>query len=445
MLYWRAMSEISELERRTISKAMWRLIPFMCVCYIAAFIDRVNVGFAKLKMADDLGLSGTVYGTGAGIFFVGYFLFEVPSNLIMERVGARVWIARIMIVWGVISSCMMFVVGKWSFYGLRFLLGAAEAGFFPGMILYVTYWFPKSYRSRMVSLFMTAAVGSFIIGGPLSGWLMEHPQFGLPDWKWLFLAEGIPSILLGFIVLWYLPNGPKTARWLEPAELAWLTSRLEEERAQQEKKQHFTLMQALTNPKVLLLSLIYFLNVVGGYGFDFFQPQILKNAFPSYTKQELGYLTAIPALITIPVMIWYGRSSDRKKENRWHVALAAWVFCGGLLLLSYGGSGMLVLTAMTLCVIGRWCVIGPFWGLPTAFLTGTAAAGGIAMINSIGNLGGQAGPVILGKFEDPSGYGTGLRILAGLVFFCGVMTLLLKVPKADPTPESEPAPPGASR
>jgi MFS transporter, ACS family, tartrate transporter len=426
------MDQPSDLERRTISKALWRLIPFMCICYIAAFIDRVNVGFAKLKMMSDLGLSDTVYGTGAGIFFVGYFLFEVPSNLIMERVGARVWIARIMIVWGVISSLMMFVKNAWMFYGLRFLLGAAEAGFFPGMILYVTYWFPKAYRSRMVSLFMTAAVGSFIIGGPLSGWLMEHPQFGLKSWQWLFLAEGIPSILLGFVVLWYLPNGPRDAKWLEPSELAWLSARLDEERAAQEKKAHFTLGQALTHPKVLVLSFIYFLNVVGGYGFDFFQPQILANAFPSYTKSQLGWLTAVPAAITIPIMIAWGWSSDRKKENRWHVALAAWAFTLGLFLLSMGNTPALVLFAMTLCVAGRWCVIGPFWGLPTAFLTGTAAAGGIALINSIGNLGGQAGPVILGWFKDPSGsYAPGLRILAVLVFFCGVVTLLVRPPKPD--------------
>jgi nitrate/nitrite transporter NarK len=294
---------------------------------------------------------------------------------------------------------------------------------------------------------MCAAVGSFIIGGPLSGWLMEHPQFGLKDWQWLFLAEGVPSVLLGLVVLWYLPNGPKDAKWLEPSELAWLSSRLEEERAQQEKKKHFTLLQALTHPMVLLLSLIYFLNVVGGYGFDFFQPQILANAFPGYTKSQLGWLTAIPAAVTIPVMIAWGWNSDRLKENRWHVAIAAWIFVGGLVLLSVKGlSGPLVLTAMTLCVIGRWCVIGPFWGLPTAFLTGTAAAGGIAMINSIGNLGGQAGPVILGWFKDPSGsYAPGLRILAVLVFFCGVLVLVLKNPRTEATPSSGSEPPAAGK
>jgi ACS family tartrate transporter-like MFS transporter len=430
-------------ERRVMSKVTWRLIPFMCLCYLAAFIDRVNVSFAKLSMLVDLNMSQTVYATGAGIFFVGYFIFEVPSNLILERVGARIWIARIMILWGIISSSMMVVKSAWMFYVLRFFLGAAEAGFFPGMILYVTYWFPKAYRSRAVSLFMAAAVFSFVVGGPLSGMLMDHPQFGLRNWQWLFLAEGIPSVLLGVVVLAYLPNGPKQARWMAPEELAWLTARLDAERAHQEKKQHLSLLQALSHPRVLLLSLIYFLNVVGGYGLDFFGPTILKKAYPALTTSQLGWLSAIPPLITIPIMILHGRSSDARGEQRWHVAVAAAVFAVGLVMLSLNPSPPMVVVAMTLCVAGRWSVIGPFWGLPTAFLTGTAAAGGIAMINSIGNLGGQAGPVILSWFADGAGsYAKGLRVLAVLVTMCGVLTLMIRLRKAEPAAAAQPDAPG---
>jgi ACS family tartrate transporter-like MFS transporter len=427
-----------------MSKVAWRLLPFMCLCYVAAFIDRVNVSFAKLSMLSDLHLSTAMYTTGAGIFFVGYFIFEVPSNLIMERVGARIWIARIMLLWGFISAGMMFVKGAWGFYALRFLLGAAEAGFFPGMILYNTYWFPKAYRSRTISIFMAAAVFSFVIGGPLSGWLMDHPQFGLRSWEWLFLVEGVPSVLLGIVVLFYLPNGPRNVGWLKADELDWLSSRLDAERAEQEKKKHFTLVQAFLHPKVLLLSLIYFLNVVGGYGLDFFTPTILQSAYPTLTKSELGWLSAVPPFITIPIMIVHGRLSDRMKEQRWHVAIAAWWFSVGLLLLSFRLPPIMVLVAMTLCVSGRWSVIGPFWGLPTAFLTGTAAAGGIAMINSIGNLGGQAGPKILSLCQSGDGsFSLGLRVLALLVAFCGVLTLSLRVPRPE-APAAELARPSES-
>lgn len=414
----------SALEASVMRKVAWRLLPFMGICYVAAFLDRVNVSFAKLSMLADLNLSTAMYATGAGIFFLGYFFFEVPSNLILERIGARIWIARIMILWGIISSAMMFVTGKWEFYILRFLLGAAEAGFYPGMILYTTYWFPKAYRSATISIFMTAAVVSFVIGGPLSGWLMDHPQFGLKNWQWLFLVEGIPSIILGIVVLFYLPNGPRQAKWLKPEELKWLVSVLESERAAQERMKRFTLKDALLHWKVMLLSLIYFLTVVGGYGVDFFMPTLLQSAYPALTKSQLGWLSAIPPLITIPIMIAHSRRADRVREYRWHVAFAAWWFTAGLLLLSFPVPPFLVVVALALCVSGRWSIVGPFWGLPTAFLTGTAAAGGIAMINSIGNLGGQAGPWILATFQSPDGsFGLGLRVLAALLALCGLLAV----------------------
>jgi MFS transporter, ACS family, tartrate transporter len=428
--------EQSALEQHVMRKVAWRLLPFMGICYLVAFLDRVNVSFAKLSMLADLNLSTAMYATGAGIFFVGYFIFEVPSNLLLEKFGARIWIARIMLLWGIISAGMMFVTGKWGFYILRFLLGAAEAGFFPGMILYNTYWFPKSYRSRTISIFMTAAVFSFVFGGPLSGWLLDHPQFGLKNWQWLFLVEGVPSVLLGIVILFYLPNGPRGARWMKPEELAWLTSVLDSERAAQEKKKHFTLKAALLDGKVILLSVIYFLCVLGGYGVDFFLPTLLQSAYPALSKSELGLVSAVPPLITIPIMILHSRLSDRLKERRWHVAIAAGWFSIGLVLLSFRLPPPMLIVALTLCVSGRWSIIGPFWGLPTAFLTGTAAAGGIAMINSIGNLGGQAGPAILAVFQSSDGsFALGWRVLAALVAMCGVLTVsLLPADRHRPAP-----------
>src|SRR5882762_1902639 len=258
-----------DIEQRVISKIAWKLIPFLCVCYMAAFLDRVNVGFAKEQMVADLGLSNAVYGLGAGIFFIGYFLFEVPSNLILERVGARIWIARIMIVWGFISACMIFAQGPMSFYTLRFFLGAAEAGFFPGVIFYMTNWFPVAYRSRTTAVFMTAAVLSNVVGAPLSGLLLGLDRvLGLRGWKWLFIVEALPSLLLGVAVFLRLPKSPTDAKWLEPEELGWLQNRLDMERAAVEADRKMTLKQAFTDPRVLLLCFVYFTAVIGGYGLD---------------------------------------------------------------------------------------------------------------------------------------------------------------------------------
>ena len=417
-----------DIERRVVSRTAWRLIPFLCLCFMAAFLDRVNVSFAKLTMLPDLGLSQAVYATGAGIFFVGYFLFEVPSNLLLDRFGARLWIARIMVAWGLVASAMMFVTDRWSFYALRFLLGAAEAGFFPGVIFYLTQWFPRAYRARTVSLFMVAAVLSYVVGGPLSGWLMDHPHLGLRGWQWLFLVEGVPSFVLGVAVFFYLPNGPQSARWLSKDEAAWLTARLGAERAEQERHGRFTLGQALGSPRVLLLSLVYFLGVTGAYGLDFFSPTLLSQAYPGASTSTLGWIAAIPPLVTIPIMILWGRSSDSRRENRWHVALPLFALAAGLLALGLHLPPALTVAALSLCVAGRWCFIGPFWGLPTSMLTGTAAAGGIALINSIGNLGGQAGPVLVSLRSSSAGsLEAGLAMLALVVAICGAIVLVVPI------------------
>jgi ACS family tartrate transporter-like MFS transporter len=434
MLNSPAVEQGQEFERALMSKITRKLMPFLCICYIAAFIDRVNVGFAKEQMMADLGFSTAIYGLGAGIFFIGYFLFEVPSNIILERMGARVWIARIMVTWGIISTCMMFVSDVTSFYVLRFLLGAAEAGFFPGIIFYMTYWFPAAYRSRTVALFMTAAVVSNIIGSPLSGWLLEMDGVaGMRGWKWLFLIEGIPSMVLGILVFMVLPNKPADAKWLSSDERNWLETRIGTEQAQVAKHNHMSLVQALIDPRVLLLSFIYLTNVVGGYGLDFFQPTLVKQVFPDATPSMVGYINAIPALFAVFVMNWHGRSSDRRSERRWHFATAVWGAAGGLFLASLPLPPVVSLVALALAVSGRWSAIAPFWGLSTTFLSGRAAAGAIAMINSVGNLGGFAGPYIMGWFKDNTGdYILGLRILAVTTFIGGIVALTMRTQR-EPT------------
>jgi MFS transporter, ACS family, tartrate transporter len=436
-----AVEATVELERRVVRKVAWQLMPLLCICYVAAFIDRVNVGFAKLEMLPALGLTQSQYAFGAGIFFVGYFLFEVPSNLLLVRFGARRWIARIMFFWGIVSACMAFVTGPNSFHALRFLLGAAEAGFFPGVIYYLTAWFPSAYRGRAVSSFMMAAVFSFVVGSPLSGWLLDHPQFGLAGWQWLFVVEGIPSVLLGVVVLARLPDGPEDARWLAPDERAWLLARLASERAEQDRRHSISLGKALRDRRILFFSFIYFLNVVGGYGLDFFAPTLLARAYPDLGATALGRIAAIPPLLALPVMVWYGRRADATRDYAGHVAGAAFAFAVGLASLALPLPPALVVAGMSVCVAARWSLIGPFWSLPTALLTGAAAAGGIAWINSIGNLGGQIGPVLLDAFAAPGGsFANGLVLFAVLLALCGACALFIRARRWGKEDPSAPAP-----
>jgi len=415
-------------ERQLMAKISWRLIPFLGFCFLVAFLDRVNVGFAALTMQADLKFSDAMYATGAGIFFLGYFLFEVPSNLILEKVGARIWIARIMIVWGLISSAMMFVSSPGMFYVLRFLLGAAEAGFFPGIILYLTYWYPTAHRARTVALFMTAPPLAGLVGSPLSGFLLDHHPASLLGWQWLFLIEGIPSVLTGIAVLLLLPNGPRTAKWISAAEADWLTQRLDAERAEREKHHKMSVTRALLHPRVLLLCFIYFLIVIGAYGFDFFMPKILNKVFAGVSKTQLGLISAVPSFITVFVMVWWGRRSDRLGERRWHVVWPSVWAAIGLTVASFDVVPPLVaLAAAALAVSGRWSCLPPFWGLPTAFLSGSAAAGGLALINAIGNLGGYAGPKVMGFMKDMTGsYAGGLRLLAAAYILGAILVLSLR-------------------
>ncbi|HEX7899411.1 MAG TPA: MFS transporter [Planctomycetota bacterium] len=427
------------MEAQVVRKISWRILPLIWICYVAAFIDRVNVSFAAEAFKTDLGFNADVFGAGAGIFFIGYFLFEVPSNVILHKVGARVWIARIMIVWGLVSTSMIFIQGKGSFYALRFLLGAAEAGYFPGMILYLTYWFPSAYRSRTIGLFMTAPAVAEIIGGPLSGFLLDHPCFGVKGWQWLFLVEGLPSVVLGLAVLALLPDGPGRVSWLTPAEKDWLSARLESERRDVPKLGFF---EALRHPRVLVLCLLCFLLCTGGYGLGMFLPQVLRGAFPSVSNTQLGFLTAIPSLIAAVVMILWARHSDRRGERRWHVAIPAWIAAVGLATSSLGVAPALAVVCMTAGVSGRWASNPPFWALPTTFLSGTAAAGGIALINSIGNLGGYAGPRLMGALQVWTGtHAAGLRLMSFALLAAGLLALALRLrPSPQPTPAALPTP-----
>jgi ACS family tartrate transporter-like MFS transporter len=412
---------LQTVERRTIRKISWRLLPLIVTVYFVAYIDRTNVSFAALTMNKDLGLSPYLFGWGAGIFFLGYFLFEVPSNVILEKVGARIWIARIMITWGLVSGAMAFASGPASFLTLRFLLGVAEAGFFPGMILYFTYWFPKSYRARVISALFIAVPGSNAVAAIISGAVLEMDGLlGLTGWQWMFIVEAVPAVLLAFAVLVLLTDRPAVATWLEPTEREWLESALRDERRQIERAGHLGLFQALTDARVLILSLIYLTIVTATYGITFFLPQIVKGI--GLSNMMTGLVTAIPYTIgTIGMLLW-GASSDRYDERRWHFCVACMLATIGFIGAGVFGSSFLALAFMSVATIGLYGSKPAFWPMPSLFLTGTAAAGGIAMVNSIGNLGGYFGPFIVGWIKDSTGsFEAGLYFLAASALASGII------------------------
>ncbi len=418
-------------EQAILSKITWRLLPLLFLCYIVAYIDRINVGFAKLQLQQVFGgdpaVFGRVYGLGAGLFFIGYFLFEVPSNLVLHRVGARIWIARIMVVWGLVSMAMMFIQSTTVFYGMRFLLGAAEAGFFPGVILYLTYWFPVRDRARTVAMFATGGVIAGIVGSPLSGLILGMDGLaGLAGWQWLFLIEGIPAVLLGAVVLVVLPNGPREARWLTEAERAWITSRLADEAASLERQQRHRLTEAFTSGRVWLLCLLYFLLNVGGYGYEMWLPTIVKE-FSGASNTTVGFLNAVPYVAAAIAMLVVGRYSDRTGNRRWPVAVAAMTSAVGFALSGWLHNPFLAMAALVLAFVGLKSTLGPFWALGTALLSGTAAAGGIALINSVGNLGGFAGPYLVGVIKDQTGSNVAALMTLGVALLAmGLLALTIR-------------------
>ncbi len=409
-----------DLERRVIRKVGWRLLPFMFLLYIVAYLDRINVGFAALQMNQELGFDAEVYGFGAGVFFVGYFLFEIPSNLILERVGPRLWIARIMLSWGLVAGAMALVKTPTAFYLLRFLLGLAEAGFFPGMILYLTYWFPAAQRARAVAWFMTATAIAGVIGGPISGALLElHGLGGLRGWQWLFLLEAAPAVVLGVVVWQRLIDRPEHAAWLLPEERDWLVGRLAEESAARDRLGSYSLREALLAPRVWRLAMVYLALVVGIYGVGMWLPQVVKDLLGGATAGDfkVGMVSAVPYLAAAVGMVLVGRYSDRHDAaRRLHVAGSLLAGVIGLLACAWLKGPVVVLAALALAAVGIWGALGPFWSLSTGFLNGTAAAGGIALINSVGNLGGFAGPYLVGVLKQASGgYSLPFLALAGLV------------------------------
>jgi len=412
---------------RTIT---WRVMPFLFICYVLAYVDRVNVGFAKLQMQQDLGMSDSVYGLGAGIFFLGYFLFEVPANMILQRIGARRWIGPLMMAWGVVSACTLFVTSAGSFYVLRFLLGVIESGFFPGVILYLTYWFTQKRRARMVALFMSAVPISGIVAGPISGWILSRmaDTGRLSGWQWLFLLEGIPSVLAGLVTLGFLTDRPSEAKWLTEDEKSLVLRGLEEEdaRKRQAGGSGHRLVDAFRSLPVWLLSLAYFGMAGGNYGITFWLPQIIKDTITT-DPQAIGWISVIPWVSSIVAMNLWGHHSDKTGERRWHLALAAAVGAAALAASAIPGiSGPAGIAALTIAASAIMCQFAVFWALPTAILSGSAAAAGIAWINSIGNLAGYASPHAVGFIRDEThSMLPALLALAGLQVMTAVIAVVV--------------------
>ncbi len=417
---------MSDIERRTIGKVTRRLVPFLILCYFVAYLDRVNVGFAGPSMIKDLSFTQTVFGAGAGIFFIAYFLFEVPSNLALERFGARKWIARIMFTWGLISGATGFVWNDTSFYAIRVLLGIAEAGFFPGIIFYLTLWFPSIYRVRIVGWFMFAIPISTVIGAPISGLVLGLDGIaGLKGWQWLFVVEAAPALLMSVAVWVYLTDRPADARWLEPDERRWLADRLDAERRHRESFLKLDVLRSLLNTRVLALGLVYLGLVTPNYGIGFFLPQIVK-AFGGLSNFEVGLVNAFPYAVGAIGMVLWGYHSDAVRERKWHAAIPTAMIAVGFVAAALLNDPYLKMIAIAVAAFGIFAVLPVFWTLPTALLSGAAAAAGIAAINSIGNLGGYFGPQIFGIIKDAShsDFG-GLLFLAAAAAIAVVLILAL--------------------
>lgn len=416
------------IERRAYRRVTWRLIPFLFACYVAAYLDRVNVGFAKLQMLADLRMSETAYGIGAGIFFIGYFLFEVPSNLILHRTGARVWIARIMVTWGLLSAGTMWVTSATAFYVLRFLLGVAEAGFFPGIVLYLTQWYPAPRRARIIALFMTAVAVSGVIGGPVSGWILSEMagKNGWAGWQWLYLLEGIPAVLLGVATYFFLDDSIAGARWLPDDEKAVLQAQL---RADPPGEEHVSVFATLRDGRVILLAALYFCSILGLYGLAFWMPQLIRTLGVA-EPWKVGALSAIPYAVATVAMVLAGQSSDRRGERRWHLVGCALVGAIGLLGAAWFRTQPVAgMIAFSVAAAGILSLPPLFWTIPTTLLRGVSAAAGIAAINSLGNLSGFVSPYMIGAITDATGEATvGLYVLAGSLVLSAGLSIVATAP-----------------
>ncbi|HEY4253900.1 MAG TPA: MFS transporter [Roseomonas sp.] len=436
-----AMSAEAAMRAQVMRKVALRLLPFLGLLYFINYLDRTNIGFAAPHgMNDALGFDRAAFGLASGIFFIGYLLLEVPSNLILHKVGARRWIARIMVSWGIIAAAMAFVPNASTMFVLRFLLGIAEAGFFPGIILYLTFWFPKRERARAIALFMVAIPLSSVLGAPLSAWLITIGHdlvFGLDGWRFMFLVEGLPAILVGVWCWFYLTDRPKDATWLRPEERAWLQREIDTEQEQTSQRYHYPLRKALTQPRILALAFVYFGIVYGLYAVGFFLPTIIagfQQAFDTrYSVLQQGFIVAIPYVFGAIAMVLWARHGDRTRERVFHVAIPAII--GGLAIpvALYLQSPFTTMIAVTICAMGICCALPTFWPLPTMFLAGAAAAGGVALINSLGNLAGFAGPYITGFLSDLTGSPkAGLWLVGAFMIAAGLTAIALKAaPEAD--------------
>jgi ACS family tartrate transporter-like MFS transporter len=418
------------LSRSVTTKVAWRLLPFLFLLYMINILDRANVGFASLQMQPHLNMSESVFALGASIFYIGYLAFEVPSNLILARMGARRWISRIMISWGLITCFTMAVRTPWEFYLLRILLGIAEAGFFPGIILYLTYWFPSRQRARTVAFFMVASPLTGVLGNPLSGAIMQYMDHvgGLRGWQWIFVLEGIPAVLLGVVTLYFLTDRPEQANWLTAEERDCLVSQVGQEERKRQQLHGLTFLNAMMDGRVWLLISIYFTVAVASNAFGIYLPKLIKGKFPDHSESQIGLLAAIPNLCAIFAMIANGLHSDRTGERRWHVGLPAFLSAVGWIMCALVDSPAVFIFSLALVQMGIMSMLPTFWSLPTAFLSGTAAAGGIALINSVGNLGGFVGPNILGQFKEITGSFTGgLLSIAVILAGGGILTLFMRI------------------
>jgi MFS family permease len=416
-----------DFERRTYNRVTRRLIPFLFMCYVFAFIDRVNVGFAKLQMQHDLNLSDAAYGTAAGIFFIGYFFFEVPCNIALQKIGAKYWLGPIMIAWGIVSGSTMLVKNEFQFYLVRCILGIVESGFFPGVILYLTFWYTGRYRAKMVAAFMTAIPISGLIGSPISGWLLDAMSSvgGLRGWQWLYLVEAAPSVIAGIVTMIFLANSPRDARWLSEEERALLLERLEQdESAKHAQGGHHHLADAFKSLKVWLLCLVYFGFVMSNYGITFWLPTVVRDTL-TRDPFQIGLLTMIPWGTAAIVMVLVGHHSDKTGERCWHVAVSAIVGAAAFALSAiHGIPGALGLVLLTIAIAGITAAYSTFWALPTAFLSGAAASAGIAWINSVGNLGGFLSPYLVGKLSDLTHSMTIALLMLG---FCSIVSAVITI------------------
>lgn len=433
----KAPNHIASIEKRTVRRVMVRIIPFICVLYIVAFLDRINITFAALKMNAELGATSQQYGLLVGIFFLGYFVFEIPSNLLLHRVGARIWIARILVSWGLIAALTGLAQNVGHLYGLRFALGLAEAGFAPGMMLYLTYWFPRRSRAQAVGVYLLGMPVATIIGAPLSGLILDHVSwFGLSSWRWLLILEGVPAIVLGFATYFLLPNRPEGASFLAPEERTWLVTRLAEEADDARRHGTGSPLAALANAQVWTLTTIYFGILTGLYAFTFWAPLLVKSLVHGSANTAVGFLVMVPSVVGALAMVLLSRHSDQRNERRYHVAIP--VAIAGIALVSLGvGSDSLTFTLMLLCVtaVGVYGFFGPFWAIPGAFLGGYGAAAGLALINAIGNLAGFVAPYTIGALAQHAGSPYPGLAVAGLAMLvaAGLVTQL-------PTHFGQPAP-----